>query len=302
MIDIKHIKLVKEIVDEGSLSKASKVLNLTTSALSHQLRELEDYLNMKLFTRDNNNRLTLTEDGLMFYNYSLEINDSINRLIGKIKSVESGNGYLSLTIGIDTYTTYSWFPKLKVELSKSKPNIKLSLYTNYHHNTIELLESGKVDFALSGFMENKSDLSSHFLFRDELVVCVPKNIPTYETVNVEQLGTIPLELLTHCTRSELSRIFEGASSYKLPKSISFSTFDNTELILNFIDQGLGYSILSKWAILPYLKYFNNIKLLSFPDPLVKNWYLIYQKECRNNGKGEALTSIVDIMRERVLDY
>lgn len=54
MIDSKHLKLIVAIEKYGSLNKASKELNLTQSALSHQLKNLEEYLGVDLFNRIGN--------------------------------------------------------------------------------------------------------------------------------------------------------------------------------------------------------------------------------------------------------
>lgn len=62
MIDRKHLKLILSIDKNGSLNNASKELNLTQSALSHQLKNLEDYLGLQLFHR-RGNKLYFTEAG-----------------------------------------------------------------------------------------------------------------------------------------------------------------------------------------------------------------------------------------------
>ena len=62
MIDSKHLNLILAIDKCGSLNKASKELNLTQSALSHQLKNLEDYLGLNIFHRKGN-KLLFTEAG-----------------------------------------------------------------------------------------------------------------------------------------------------------------------------------------------------------------------------------------------
>jgi len=59
MIDLKYFKLVIAISENGSLKKASSELNLTQSALSHQLKNIEEKLEISLFHRKGN-RLYIT--------------------------------------------------------------------------------------------------------------------------------------------------------------------------------------------------------------------------------------------------
>lgn len=62
MIEVRHFKLIQTIQQVGSLNKAAKALNLTASALSHQLKQIEEYLNTPLFHRVNN-QLVFTSAG-----------------------------------------------------------------------------------------------------------------------------------------------------------------------------------------------------------------------------------------------
>lgn len=50
-IDLKHLKTISALAEQGSLAGAALTLNLTQSALSHQLKELEIRLNLELFLR-----------------------------------------------------------------------------------------------------------------------------------------------------------------------------------------------------------------------------------------------------------
>ena len=61
-MEIRHLKLVKAIVEEGSITKAIDKLHLTQSALSHQLKEAEYQLGAKIFLRQNK-KLILTKTG-----------------------------------------------------------------------------------------------------------------------------------------------------------------------------------------------------------------------------------------------
>src|SRR5215207_9086071 len=61
-LEIRHLRLVVAITDEGNLTRAGERLNLTQSALSHQLKQIESSLGVLLFTRTKK-RLVLTEAG-----------------------------------------------------------------------------------------------------------------------------------------------------------------------------------------------------------------------------------------------
>lgn len=62
MIETKHLELILAVDELGTLARAGERLHLTASALSHQLRRLEDGLRTRLFHRADN-RLHFTEAG-----------------------------------------------------------------------------------------------------------------------------------------------------------------------------------------------------------------------------------------------
>src|SRR2546426_10215518 len=61
-LEVRHLKLMTAIADQGSVTSAANHLNLTQSALSHQLRDIEDRLGTTLFQRVSK-RMILTAAG-----------------------------------------------------------------------------------------------------------------------------------------------------------------------------------------------------------------------------------------------
>ena len=61
-LEIRHLKLVREVAAAGSLTRAGAALHLTQSALSHQLRDIESRLGVRLFLRVGK-RMVLTPAG-----------------------------------------------------------------------------------------------------------------------------------------------------------------------------------------------------------------------------------------------
>jgi DNA-binding transcriptional LysR family regulator len=66
-----QLLLIKIIYESQSLQKASKIIGISQSSLSFQIRKLEKELGIKVFERKL--PITLTEEGLIFYNYTLKM-------------------------------------------------------------------------------------------------------------------------------------------------------------------------------------------------------------------------------------
>ena len=61
-MELRHLRLINEVSKSGNLSKASENLYLSQSALSHQLKEIENFFNAQLFIRQNR-QMVLTNEG-----------------------------------------------------------------------------------------------------------------------------------------------------------------------------------------------------------------------------------------------
>ncbi len=75
-MEIRHLRLIKAIVEEGSITKAIDKLHVTQSALSHQLKEAELQLGTRIFLRQNK-KLILTKAGEKLYETANEIIDKL---------------------------------------------------------------------------------------------------------------------------------------------------------------------------------------------------------------------------------
>jgi LysR family transcriptional regulator for metE and metH len=106
--EMRHLQLVRAIANAGTLTQAGLVLNLTQSALSHQLRDIESRLGVRLFSRDGR-RLTPTAAGLTLLDTANQVITIIERSEDAVRQAAGGErGLLRLTT--ECYTCYHWLP------------------------------------------------------------------------------------------------------------------------------------------------------------------------------------------------
>lgn len=87
MVEVRHLTLVTTIDKAGSLSEAAKLLHLTPSALSHQLKQLESSLGTAIFYRTNNH-LHFTPSGKEFLKSAKEILSQLHQMKDRIQEIE----------------------------------------------------------------------------------------------------------------------------------------------------------------------------------------------------------------------
>ena len=107
-MEIRHLKLIREVARTKSLSKAKDSLYLSQSALSHQLKEVEGQLGTQLFHRVNK-QLILSTAGKMVLDSAEKVLtelESTERSIKKYVSGQSG----TIRLATQCYTCYHWLP------------------------------------------------------------------------------------------------------------------------------------------------------------------------------------------------
>ena len=97
-INITQMRIFIAVVESNSFTRASRLLNMTQSAVSKNIASLEDYLGFQLFIRDKK-RLILTETGRYLYMEWLDVLSHIDQSIDTAKALQGG--YLNnLDVGI----------------------------------------------------------------------------------------------------------------------------------------------------------------------------------------------------------
>lgn len=107
MVEVRHLKLVEAVNRLGTLKQAAEELHLTQSALSHQLRQLENILSTPIFYRTPQ-KLLLTPSGKEFWETAKEILEKINQLESRIAENKqvSMQGYIHGYSEVETQRLY----------------------------------------------------------------------------------------------------------------------------------------------------------------------------------------------------
>src|ERR1044071_6985866 len=109
-LDIRHLKLIVAITEEKSVTRAGSRLHLTQSALSHQLRDIEQRLGTALFLRVNK-RMVLTQAGeRLLHSARIVLRELADAEMDLAQIAGHRKGTLRLST--ECYTCYHWLPPL----------------------------------------------------------------------------------------------------------------------------------------------------------------------------------------------
>ena len=172
-MEIRHLRLIKAIVEEGSITKAIDKLHLTQSALSHQLKEAEYQLGTAIFLRTNK-KLVLTKAGEKIYELANEILDKLSQTQTQIKQMVFGE-YGEIRISTECFSSYHWLPSVMKQFHLLYPNVELKIVTEATHIPLQKLLDNTIDIAIISDQINDNNIKYLELFQDEVVMAVSEN-------------------------------------------------------------------------------------------------------------------------------
>jgi len=266
------------VAETKSFSKTSEIIHLTQPAVSLQIQSLEESYETKLFDRTNN-CISLTPSGEILYSYAKEIlalYAKAEKDISKITGLMKG----SITIGCTSTIGNYIMPFLLVDFKKVHPKIKISLEISNTKRIEELVYNGLLDF---GFVEpevSKQKLIVEPILKDELVVIIPPSHPWVKKrkISIVELVKEPFILReeTSGTRAHIEQCFHknGLTLNNMHISLSLS---GLESIKTSVENGVGVSIISKWAVLKELKN-KTLKYVTIKEEKMERKFLLIQQK------------------------
>ncbi len=170
-----------------NFQQAAEELDVTPTAVSHQIKVLEDYLGISLFRR-RPRPLALTEAGQLLYP---AVNKSLDALAAAIARLMQVSEYTTLTVNVTTVFAAKWLVPRLPEFQQTHPEIDLRLQTS---NDLVDLHRQTVDLAIRYGKGNYPGLIVCKLISDIFMpVCSPRLLSGQHPINApEDVGHHPL--------------------------------------------------------------------------------------------------------------
>ena len=165
--DLRHLRAIRAIDKCGGLSRAADMLNLTQSALSHQIKGLEDQAGVDLFVR-RTKPLKLSAAGQRLLKLANRVLPEVEATEEEFRSLLSGKSG-RLHIAIECHACFEWlFPVLEA-FRKAWPDVDVDIRPGLAFDALPALAREEVDLVVSSDPEVHSDLEFSPLFDYEPV-------------------------------------------------------------------------------------------------------------------------------------
>lgn len=190
-----HLYYFYIIAQEGSISKATEILRLAQPTLSAQLKQFEEFLNVKLFIRDKR-KLILTEEGHQVLSYAKTIFDIGQELKNRMVNLsESGRPHIQ--IGATNLVPKTIIELLICFIMSLNKNTYIELKEDRMNSLMTQLEDHLLDIVLTDtpFETNiTNNISSTFIGKSPIVFCAHQSIANKIKQMPDDLNKFPLIL------------------------------------------------------------------------------------------------------------
>jgi DNA-binding transcriptional LysR family regulator len=298
-MDDHKLKVFCTVAETKSFSKASEIIRLTQPAVSLQIQALEEIYGTKLFNRSGC-IITLTKAGEMLYKYAKEINDlytsaekEIGSVTGQVKGVVS--------VGASTTIGNYILPSVIAEFKRKYLKVGVHIHISNTRSVIDSLNAASIDVGLVEGDAKKQKLTVEKLIPDEMVVIMS---PLHPWAKKNQVSVLDIPKEPFILREEGSGTRQMIEKHLAKSGISSNNIKaafimgSTESIKSAVEEGLGISILSRWAVKKEIRN-GTLKATTFKEQkILRDFSLIFRKP---GSYSHALDKFLDFLRNFSFD-
>ena len=251
ILETRHLRLVTAVTDHGTLTRAGRELNLTQSALSHALLDLERRIGAPLFHRVGK-RMVPTAVGERLVVRARRVLQLLTETEEEALRIASGLEGL-IRLSTECYTCYHWLPPLMQAFAQRFPNVEVRIVAEATRRPFRALLEGRIDLAIVHNLSADARIRHTGLFEDELVVLTPPDHPFARQPFVAPEELVAEHLLTYRLPLRDLSIYQQVLGPAGVTPRRVTQIELTEALIEMVRAGMGVAVLAQWAVAPYVQ-------------------------------------------------
>lgn len=244
--ELRHLRTIRAIHEAGGLARAADLLNMTQSALSHQVKGLEDQAGVELFVR-RSKPLKLSAAGQRMLRVADRVLPEIEALEDEFRALLSGKtGRLHITL--ECHACFDWlFPVLE-QFRHSWPDVDVDIRAGLAFDALPALEREEVDLVISS---NPSEIpgvvfNPLFDYHPTLVAAAQNPLAAKAEITAEDLRD--QTLITYPVSRDRLDVFTELLTPARVEPRGHRQAELTAVILMLVGSNRGVSVLPDWAL------------------------------------------------------
>jgi LysR family transcriptional regulator, regulatory protein for tcuABC len=275
MMDIRQLRYFVQIVECGSLSKASRQLLVAQPALSQQLAKLEGLVGKPLLHRTPKG-VWPTDNGLALYHHASFMLRQLDQALSIARS-DVGAIHGMVSVGLPATTVSAIGLALVRRIRKRYPRVLLNVVEGMSGHIGQLMRLGQLDLAVLFNHDVARDLKVEPLLVEELFLILPQHsgwvAPERTSITIAEAAALPLILPTgsHGLRQRIAAELDNRG---LAANV-VAEIDSLSLLMNCVYDGIGVTIKPMGAVMQEGARGRKWRCLSFSDARLRRKNFLY---------------------------
>lgn len=289
-VTLKQLRSVAAILRTGRIASAAKELNLTTPAVTSQLKLLEADLGMPLFDRTHGG-MRPTAAGWEVFRTATRIEDLLRECREQIDDL-NGLRHGMITVGVVSTGKY-FAPRLMAAFIAENPHVEVRLSVGNRDSIAEALEEYEVDLAVMGRPPTNFEVDAIPFGRHLLVVIAAPDHPLAGQKRISKRVLARERFLIRekgsGTRAAFETFFEGIEVNTVAVGMEVAS---NETIKQAVIAGLGVALISADSVASEIADGRLVTLDSPGLPIQRRWFLVRRTDRSMSAAAEAFSRFV----------
>ncbi len=245
-IEFRHLRTIKAIHQAGGLARAADQLNITQSALSHQIKGLEDQAGVELFVR-RSKPMKLSPAGLRLLRLAEQVLPQVEALQEEFSGLRDGSAG-RMHIAIECHACFEWlFPVLE-RFRKSWPDVDVDIRPGLAFDALPALLKEEVDLVVSSDPEDIPGVTFTELFDYQPVFVASSQHPLTAKPYVDAEDFRGQTLISYPVERSRLDVFSQLLTPAKVEPAAIRQVELTAVILLLVASNRGVAVLPDWVV------------------------------------------------------
>lgn len=276
MIEIKHLQTLSCLAQTNSLAATATARHMTQSALSHQIKELEQRIGQPLFYRKTR-PVHFTPQGELLLALAQKVLPELEQAESQLLNLVKGEHGGRLNLSMDCHACLQWIMPALKSYQKSWPDVDLDFISGFDFEPLPALLNGQLDLVITSDIEPRNEVYYTPLFDFEMRLITANDHPLANKQSIDAKDLADQTLLTYPVpkaRLDIVNYFLAPANVQ-PKK--WRQVDNTLLLVQMTGAGFGVATIPSWAVYEFNRQ-DLLANLSLGDGLWRRLYAAVRVE------------------------
>lgn len=249
MLERNHLEILRAVDQHGTLTKASDILCITQSALSHAIKKLEHQLGTPVWRKEGRT-LRLTQAGQQLLGLSMRVLPQFENVESLLLQYAEGlRG--TLRIGMECHPCYRWLLSIVSPYLNACPHVEVDVKQRFQFKGIGALLAYEVDVLITPDPTQHSELVFMPALPYEQVLVVNNEHPLASRASITPDDLTEDVLITYPVARDRLDIFNQFLTPKQQVPKQHKAMESTDIMMQMVAAGRGVASLPKWLVSEY---------------------------------------------------